>query len=55
MSCRPSGAIGLLGPVADAVGIAATMQVVCLVPLHGALLSLALPDTRGGAPMPLRA
>jgi len=35
----------LLGSVADWVGIATTMAVVCLLPLPGALLSLALPDT----------
>ncbi len=40
----------LLGSVADAVGIATTMQVVCLLPLPGALLSLALPDTLERAP-----
>jgi hypothetical protein len=54
MPCRSSGAIGLLGSAADAVGTAATMQVVCLLPLPGPLLSLALPDTREGAPVPLR-
>jgi FSR family fosmidomycin resistance protein-like MFS transporter len=35
----------LLGSVADAVGIATTMALVCLLPLPGALLSLMLPDT----------
>lgn len=35
----------LLGGVADGVGIAQTMLIVCLLPLPGAVLSLWLPDT----------
>ena len=43
----------LLGSVADSVGIATVMVLVCLLPLPGALLSLVLPDTleRAGAPI----
>ena len=43
----------LLGSVADAVGIATTMALVCLLPLPGALLSLALPDTLQRARAPV--
>ena len=44
---------GTFGSVADTVGIATTMAIVCLLPLPGALLSLLLPDTlerRQGVP-----
>ncbi|MBI2321162.1 MAG: MFS transporter [Chloroflexi bacterium] len=40
----------LLGRVADTLGIAQTMLLITLLPLPGALLSLALPDTLRRAP-----
>lgn len=40
----------LLGRVADTAGIAQTMLLIALLPLPGALLSLALPDTLRRAP-----
>src|SRR5439155_27275461 len=43
----------LLGSVADAVGLATTMALVCLLPLPGALLSLLLPDTLEKHPLSL--
>jgi FSR family fosmidomycin resistance protein-like MFS transporter len=40
----------LLGGLADAIGLVPTMTLICLLPLPGALLSLALPDTLERAP-----